>query len=644
MSTQNVTVPPLNSTQALAILEEAKNRGMMEGSIPTDEAFRQQYASQLVAHAMLAFENGNQDEAVMAVLFNAEVDMSPSIPVPPPQAPVAAPPPGPAAAPPPGAPPAAPSPVAPQASSFDLSTMSDDTITGMITALEQPQYESQPNVQQELATLKEEQARRAAGGGQVAQAAQPQAVAPPAQAPAPTAPPAPPVAAAAPPAPPTAPQTPVPPGPPLAPPEGGAPPAPAAPPAADAPAAPGPQAPQPAVEGDLAAATPEQEAAEKAQLEGQLNLAQLQAWGVDPAAVPTLSLDTLRGIVANPGGPVATDTAASPSPESVPVNAQREALIAQITGPILKAYGRGRKEIADIGEQELALMVSLPEGNVTMEQLMGARQADGVSSSVLPPALRQPAAPPAPLAPPPGTPGAPPPAPVAPAPPAPSAAPSAFAPAAPEQPQAAAPPPPPPAPPTAPPAAPQAPAAPVAPAPVQVAPVQPQMAPPAGAPPIPVGDGNERAMQIISQENMPIPPEIEGDPPRLPNDLSKVSDQELQSFHARFHACESRANWVISQFDDEIGGVKKLLRDRRREVAGSIGTVDSEGKKLTKDAKEVLIESDVGVQQYVHQLEEIEKTVGKLKVLRDNYHQDVSTCSRQWSMRSGEADKQPVPR
>jgi hypothetical protein len=329
-------------------------------------------------------------------------------------------------------------------------------------------------------------------------------------------------------------------------------------------------------------------------------------------------------------------------------------LIAQITGPILKAYGRGRKEIPEIGEQELALMVSIPDGNVTMEQLNSVRAADGVVSSVLPPSLKQQAAPAAPIAPPPGTPGAPPappaPAPVAPAPvaPAPVAAPpSAFAPpaeaAAPQQAQAQ--------PPAAPAPLPDSPN-PVAFSPVAAAAGAPgggfsaPVAPPAGAPPMPaVGEGSVRAMQIIQEENFPIPPEIEGDPPRLPNDLSKVSDGELQSFHARFHACESRANWVISKFDtDEIGPVKKLLRDRRREVAAHIGTTDENNKKLTKDAKEVLIEQDQYVQQYVGQLEEIEATMGKLKVLRDNYHQDVSTCSRQWSMRSGEAEKQPVPR
>lgn len=147
-------------------------------------------------------------------------------------------------------------------------------------------------------------------------------------------------------------------------------------------------------------------------------------------------------------------------------------------------------------------------------------------------------------------------------------------------------------------------------------------------------------MAIISAENMPIPPEIEGDPPRLPNDLSKAGDQELFSYHARFHACEVRMNWVISQQEDALGDAQKLLRNRRREVLLQIpATVD--GKKVTKEIKEAMAEDDAEVQQYRSQVEEIEEMIGKLRVLRDGYHQDVSTCSRQWSMRSGEADKQP---
>lgn len=648
-----VIVPPLNDQQATAILQEALNRGMMQGAIPGDEPTRLAYAQQLVSQAKLAADNGNQNENVMAVLFIAEVDQSPppvqpvappAVPAAPAAAPpmaappVAAPAAAPPMAPPPGAPPApAPQPQPAAQGSFDVTTIGDDSLAKMIQTLEAPEYAGKPNVEQELAQLRAERERRA-GGQAVAQAPVPQAVAPPAQAPPAAAPPTPSPAMPTAPAPaPGAfqPGQPPQPEPAAAPPQGPVGFPPGGPPATDAAGNPVAAAPQPGAEGVVPQAEPTQEDGERAALEAQITLAHLRAHNISQDQVPGLTIDQLRFVVANPGGPVAdSTTATAPTPGEAP-NSEREQLLAQITGPILKAWGQGRASLAGIGDHELMLMIEHPDAAVTYDQIMVVRGADGTQETItqLPKAVREaleaaqapaasPAQPPAP-------------APVAAAPPQPQPvaappqmqppAPSAFAPPA-EAPAQA------PAPAPTPVATPPAPAATAPPVPASIA-------PPAGAPAVPVASATDRAMQIIQQENMPIPPEIDGDPPRLPNDISATSDAELRSYHARFHACEVRMNWVISGFDDEIGDVKKLLRDRRREVALTVKGED--GKRLTKDAKEALVEADEHVQGYLHQLEEIEKTVGKLKVLRDGYHQDVSTCSRQWSMRYGEQERMP---
>lgn len=631
----------LNDAQATDILQKAINAGSSEGGLPTDEATRIQYAVQFAAQCKTAFDAGNREQKVIDTLVAAGIPMEPPAGTAAPMPPAAVAPP-PAAAPPVAAPPvaAAPAPVAAPAAaqgSFDFTTLSDESLAKMIKTLQAPEYAAQPNVTAEIAQLEAEQTRRA-GGTPDAQAPQPQAVAPQPEAPTPAAPPvatAPaPVAASAP--------VPVPAAAPVAqpvalaePPAAGA----VVPTGFPAPPAPGDAAP-PSVNQAGApvdeALQPAQEDAERAGLEAQLTYAIMGAYGVDPAQVPTLSLDTLRMMVANPAGPVANDTTATPTDVAAPTNDAREGLLAQITGGVLKAFGRGRKDLLDIGDHELMMMVEHPDGQVTLEQLQVARGADGSTSDQLPPALKG-AAPAPPVAvPPPGTPGAPVAVAQAPAPV------SAFAPpvAAPEQPPVApAPVAPVPvaAPPTMLPPAVEAPA----PALAQVPNPQPvPLTPPVGAPPVTTSEATARAMAIISAENMPIPPEIDGDPPRLPNDLSKESDAALHSFHARFHACEVRMNWVISQFDDEIGDVRKLLRNKRREVGLAIPATH-EGKKVTKDIKEALVDADAEVQQHLHNLSEIEATVGKLKVLRDGYHQDVSTCSRQWSMRSGEADKLP---
>jgi hypothetical protein len=615
-----VIVPPINDQQAMAILQEALNKGMMQGAIPPDEATRVSYANQLIAQAKLAQENGNTDANVTQILFLANVDQQPSAVPAQASTPVAAPPgvppaavtPQPQAAPPllpPGAPPMQTQ--APSAGSFDVTTIGDDSLARMIGTLESEQYVGNPDVQNELAQLHAEQTRRQ-GGTPVAQASQPQAVASPTQAP-PTASPSSQASVASPPgAPPSGAIQPGVPGgsqpaqPATAPTAGptGFPAGPAL--TADATGNPGAQAAQPSAEGDISQAGEAQEDGERVALESQLTLATLRAHNIDPNQVPSLSLENIQYLVANPAGPIATTTASTEIPNSDPVSDEREQLISQITGPMLKAWGQGRASLADVGNHELMLMIEHPEADVTVDQINTVRGADETLYKVtqLPKRLSQQQAPPAQL----------PQQSVAPIPVVAAPAPSAFAPI--EQPAQP-------------------------PAPVPVAVPQQQQAPrPVGASLLPVSSAQDRAMQIIANENMPIPPEISGTPPQLPNDISAVSDGELRSYHAQFHACEVRMNWVISGFDDEIGDVKKLLRNRRREVGLNLPKTQ-DGKKITKDEREALIEADDQVQQHITQLDEIEKTVGKLKVLRDGYHQDVSTCSRQWSMRYIEQERAP---
>ncbi len=146
-------------------------------------------------------------------------------------------------------------------------------------------------------------------------------------------------------------------------------------------------------------------------------------------------------------------------------------------------------------------------------------------------------------------------------------------------------------------------------------------------------------MAIIAKEHLPLPLDID-EVPVFPNDVSKVSDAELFSLHARMHACESRVNWLINQREDEIHGIEKLLRNRRREVRSELPKTQ-DGKRLTKDEVETMIEADAQVQQLVDQLDEVEKISGTFKTLRDNYRKDVAVCSRQYSFRRGEEEGIP---
>lgn len=660
MSAQpEVAVPPMNDQQATAILQEALNRQMMDGVMPSDEATRLSYAQHFVGQAKQALAAGNQGEDVMQILFIAEADQQPA--------------PVPVAAPPVAAPPvAAPSPpaTAPTAeANFDFESLSDETLANMISTLNSPQYSGMASVQAEITALENEQTRRA--GGQIAQAAKPQAVPPPAQAsPAPISgtvpaqvgtPPAPPAPVATPDA--NQAPAPIPPGQALPPGIGD-------PQGAGVPPGFPPPSGNVAESVNAAQVTPADQPAtdqvpqdgERTALEAQLTVGSLRAHNIEITEVPNLPIESLRTVVENPGGPVASTTTPTMAPSDAPAaSIEREQLVSQITGPMLKAYARGRRDIPQIGDNEIMFMIANPGGPGDPAQFAAAREADRAGQ----PALSAPQA--APVEQP-----APPAAPPAPAPPValPPVVPVPPAPVAIEQPTPPTPPQLTPQPPVtgaqgavafsplaaaagqpafSPPGGAQAPGMP----PVAAAPpgmaipapggsvATPPATPPAGAaPPIGGGSAQERAMAIINAENMPIPPEIDGDPPRLSNDLSKVSDDELFSFHAQFHSCEVRMNWVISQQQDALSDALKLLRDTKRQVRLDLPK-EVDGKKVTKDNMEATVDNDPTVKQYQASVDELEKVMGKLKVLRDGYHQDVSTCSRQFSMRSGESDKQP---
>lgn len=591
----DTTIPAINDQQATAILQEALNRGMYagaDGQIPEDPAVRMTDAEAFVAQAIRAHAAGNTSENVTAILFIAEVDQKPPVvpQVQAPQPPAVPQPPSPSAplAPNPGsaAPPTAPAQQPAGAANFDLEQISDELLASMLQTLST--YVDSPAVQHEKALLQAELARRQ--GGTVAQAPSAPQVQPP----------APPGA--------QAPSPPVPPGVvgagddqgPTGDNQGaqGQP--------ADAGAQPGTEVAEPIAEaGSADAGQAPEEDAERAGLIAQLTVPILQAYGVGLDEIQTLSTENMQYMIANPNGQpgaprIGSITAApaeSPTPPVQPTQAQpvspgispeREALEAQVTGPMLKAYGRGRRNVPDIGDNELALMVQKPDGSATAEELQAARVADGTA---------QPEVATAPVAPP-----QPPPTPEAPAPePEP-------APAGPPQ-----------QPPAQPPAPPATGGAQVLAEAVQQAEAQRQAEP---------EDGRLRALAIIGKENLPIPPEIEGDPPVLPNDLSKYGQDEIYSFHARFHACEARAAWVLSDAEDELDDYVKLRKAREVTVAAEIPP-KIDRKNVTDEQRKAIVEADAEVQRLLGLEKETRKVVRKLKVLLDVYHRDAERCSRQ---------------
>lgn len=141
-----------------------------------------------------------------------------------------------------------------------------------------------------------------------------------------------------------------------------------------------------------------------------------------------------------------------------------------------------------------------------------------------------------------------------------------------------------------------------------------------------------RAMEIIKCEGMPIPPEYSNEnPPQFPMDVSIISRDELFSLHARFHAYEIRMNYVLMQYEDEMNDYIKLRNYREAVVAKFVPFMGEDGKRNTNEYREAQVRGDQEVLDLGMKEHESKKIVTDLKVLRNNYHLDCERLSRQMS-------------
>jgi hypothetical protein len=346
-------------------------------------------------------------------------------------------------------------------------------------------------------------------------------------------------------------------------------------------------------------AAPESVALSESPAAQQPSGADVDSASIMPNASPD-AIETTRMVVEKPvaAAPPATKTAAKREPD---VSEERLALEEQVTGKMLKNFGQGRDAVADgtIGDNELAFMIAHPDGQVSMEDLKAAKALDAQGmtiaeqmraakqeAEVSDPAEQQMRA----LENEPESGDA-----------------FDFVMAQPE------------------------PAAPV------VAEALPAQKPaPAERGPLLTDLPESHAREIIERENFPIPPVIPGDQPRLPFDLSKLSDAEIRSYHSICHAWHSRANYVTGLWEQELRDEVKLRRKREIDVMNAL-PIKEGNSKLTDAQREARVAADPEVMEHREKEHEIEGVARQLRQLADTYSRDVAVCSRQFARREDEA-------
>lgn len=651
----------LNEQQATKILIEGTARGLYEngGKIPSDPKVLLRDATELVEAAEKASRAKNKSENVEAILFIAQVDMKPILPDPTAQ-------------------------IAPEVekdntyNGLDLTTLAPGILEQLIIGLDA--YPQTEKVEQDRKAYVGEVERRAnaqagksqeiasaASGGEAAQEAREIAPEGPAAADAST-------------------------GQPTAPTEG---------PNSGGFAPDGgtgrsigstdvnasafarAQTPETTPEGKVPKASKVEENGERSAIEEELTLPMCKAHGIELSKIPYIPIDKLRYIVVNPNGPekdtkmpvnesevessaissnikgisvggIATDV---PVPEAVVtkedlgiaesiiavtpggLSPEREKLEGLVTGPMLKAYGRGRKEIPSIGDNELRFMILNEDGKVSPDELEAARAKD-INNPLSEPSLAEDDA-----------------AAEYAAEIEEKAGPEAVEKARQEAIENSAG------------NAPQSeidnsvtaaeaytPAvednaiaeytAEVTTAIESIERVTDIVGPEVAAEAIEIidqsqrqsggrviiPDGQSEAIKIIVAENMPTPPNYsEENTPQFPMDVSLCSRDELFSLHARFHAYETRMNWILSGYEEEVNDYIKLRNYREAVVAKEMSFMGEDGKRNTNEYRDTLVRGDKEVLELGMKEHEKKKIVTDLKVLRNNYHLDCERLSRQMS-------------
>lgn len=143
----------------------------------------------------------------------------------------------------------------------------------------------------------------------------------------------------------------------------------------------------------------------------------------------------------------------------------------------------------------------------------------------------------------------------------------------------------------------------------------------------------ESAVGRLDRERLPIPAELPDDQiPEMPFDMTKVGEQELISLHSRFHACEARANYLVSELGDEAADYGKLAEAKETEVRNSL---DRDEYKL-KDDIDAAVRSHAEVVALRQKEHDAKKELGRAKMLASNYHRDCERLRWTFFMLKGE--------
>lgn len=139
-------------------------------------------------------------------------------------------------------------------------------------------------------------------------------------------------------------------------------------------------------------------------------------------------------------------------------------------------------------------------------------------------------------------------------------------------------------------------------------------------------------------ENIPVPPEIEGEPPNLPIDLNELSDKEVMRLHGAFTACSARVNWLYAVEEAGEASAKFIANKKISDYIAIADKKDDETKKpkTMEVLKAEARANDEEINYWKSLQEKHEVSAKKYHLAAEIFNNNVERISRHWTMRTQE--------
>lgn len=154
-------------------------------------------------------------------------------------------------------------------------------------------------------------------------------------------------------------------------------------------------------------------------------------------------------------------------------------------------------------------------------------------------------------------------------------------------------------------------------------------------------DNDERRyLEQIEDEietGIPVPPQIKGDVPEMPLDLTTISTTKLRQLHGAFNACAARVGWLYAYEEAGEASAKAIADHYENEYIYSADRKDIGGKPKTQQLLKIEAEKTYPqISKWRDRESKHKKKANKYKRLLDGFNLSCDRLSREFTMRDKE--------